>query len=86
MGPSIFYRIKNARFGILKYLEKHKELKDKFENKGRYIAMYFNRLGATKQLAALPESFFEEEMQENLKLLTEYNPRNKSSEPDDLDE
>lgn len=86
MGPSIFWRVENVRKGILSYLADHPEQRDGFENKGRYIAMYFNRLGATKQLAALPVSYFYKEMERNATLMEEYNPRFKSEEQQELEE
>ena len=30
--------------------------------KGKFISMYFNQLGAVKQLGCMPESFFSEEL------------------------
>lgn len=86
MGPSIFFRVQNARTGILSYLADHEELKVGMENKGRYIAMYFNRLGATKQLAALPVEFFYKEMRDNIDMINSYNPRVKSVEEEELGE
>lgn len=84
MGPSIFFRVNNARTGILSYLADHEELREGMENKGRFIATYFNRLGATKQLAALPEEYFYKEMEDNLENMITYNPRVKSVEEEEL--
>lgn len=75
MGPSIFFRISNARNGILKFLADHEELREGMENKGRFITTYFNRLGATKQLASLPEEYFYQEMERNIENMKKYNPR-----------
>lgn len=86
MGPSIFFRIKNARTGILRFLADHEELKNGMENKGRFIAVYFNRLGATKQLAALPVEYFYKEMEDNIDNMNSYNPRNKYVEEEDTDD
>lgn len=86
MGPSIFFRIKNARTGILRFLADHEELKNGMENKGRFIAVYFNRLGATKQLAALPVEYFYKEMEDNIDNMNLYNPRNKYVEEEDTDD
>ena len=87
MGPSIFFRVQNARTGILSYLADHPEMKVGMENKGRYICKYFNLLGATKQLAALPVEYFYQEMENNLDLMNAYDPRGKKSvEEEELDE
>lgn len=80
MGPSIFFRITNARIGILKFLADHEELRLGMENKGRFIARYFNRLGATKQLAVLPEEYFYDEMKKNVTEMNAYRPRDKESD------
>ncbi len=80
MGPSIFWRVSNARIGILEYLADHETCKDNFENKGRYIAKYFNLLGATKHLSALPSEYFYKEMEKNLDLMNTYRPRDKSDD------
>lgn len=84
-GPSIFFRVVNARTGILSYLADHEELKNGIENIGRYIAMHYNRMGAVKQLAALPVEYFYEDMANNHEKMISYQPRNKRSvEEDDL--
>lgn len=58
----VFLRIKNGLMGVLEFLYENPELYiPSFEMKGRYIANYFNRLGATRQLSALPRSFFKDE-------------------------
>ncbi len=80
MGTSIFFRVQNVRTGILSYLADHEELKDGMESKGRFIALHFNRLGATKQLAALPVEYFYKEMEDNLENMNNYNPRVKSTD------
>ena len=59
---TVFLRIKNGLMGVLEFLKENQELFDTpFENKGRFIANYFNRLGATRELSILPRSFFKEE-------------------------
>lgn len=80
MGPSIFFRAGNARTGILEYLADHESCKENFENKGRYISKYFNLLGATKSLSALPTEYFYREMEKNLEPMNAYQPREKSNE------
>lgn len=86
IGPSIFFRIRNARTGILRFLADHEELRNGMENKGRFIAVYFNRLGATKQLAALPAEYFYKEMEENIDNMNSYNPRSKSVDEERSDD
>ena len=59
---SYFLRIRNGLLGVLEFLLENKEILDNsFEMKGRFIANYFNRLGATRELAALPKDFFKTE-------------------------
>lgn len=57
----IFLRIKNGLMGVLDFLYENQDLFESFEMKGRYIANYFNRLGATRELSALPRAFFKNE-------------------------
>lgn len=78
-GPSIFFRVTNARTGILRYLADHEELRSRMENAGRYIAMHFNRLGAVKQLAALSPEYFYNELEKRHDDIISYKPRNKRS-------
>lgn len=59
---SYFLRIKNGLMGVLDFLyENHDIFKPTFEYRGRFIANYFNRLGATRELSALPREFFKQE-------------------------
>lgn len=59
---SVFLRIRNGLLGVLEFLQENQELFDTpFEMKGRFIANYFNRLGATRELSILPRGFFKEE-------------------------
>lgn len=59
---SYFLRIKNGLMGVLEFLLENKEiLENSFEMRGRFIANYFNRLGATRELSALPRDFFKKE-------------------------
>jgi len=59
---TVFLRIRNGLMGVLEFLFENQNLLDSsFEMKGRYIANYFNRLGATRELSALPRRFFKEE-------------------------
>ena len=75
MGPSIFLRIPSARIGVLKFLADHEELRYGMENRGRYIARFMNRLGATTQLAALPWETIYKMLEENTDEMNAYRPR-----------
>lgn len=75
MGPSIFLRIPSARTGVLKFLADHEELKVGMENRGRYIARFLNRLGATTQLAALPWETIYKMLDDNIEEMNAYRPR-----------
>lgn len=61
-GTSLIFPIKEANMGILRYILDHPDLVKNFEKAGLEIYKYFNRLGATKQLAALNRDFFYKEM------------------------
>ncbi len=53
------FRNKKQVKGILKCIGEHPEVFDKYsQDRVRYVTKYFNRLGATKQLIALPWQFF----------------------------
>ena len=53
------FRNKAQVRGILKCIGEHPEIFDTFsQDRIRYVTKYFNRLGATKQLIALPWEFF----------------------------
>ncbi|MCD8297983.1 MAG: DUF6339 family protein [Prevotella sp.] len=58
-GTSFLIRHREAMIGILDFLLNSPEITDKyFENRGRFIAKYFNRLGAVKQLTYFDRDFF----------------------------
>lgn len=60
----VILRIKFALHGILEYLYIHPEIMEiAFKHRARFIAKYFNMLGATKQLSALPKQFFIDELE-----------------------
>lgn len=61
-GTSLIFPIKEANMGILRYILDHPELVKNFEKAGLEIYKYFNRLGASKQLALLDRNFFYDEM------------------------
>lgn len=53
------FRNKAQVKGILKCIGEHPEIFDTYsQNRIRHVTKYFNRLGATKQLIALPSEFF----------------------------
>ena len=56
-------RIKDGLLGILEFLKENPNaMNEYFENRGLYIAKYFNTLGGSKQLSYLPREFFKEEL------------------------
>lgn len=58
-GASQLIRHREAMLGILSFLKDNPTITNNaFEIRGRYIAKYFNRLGAVKQLAYLKRDFF----------------------------
>lgn len=62
-GTSLIFPIKEANMGILRYIKDHPDLVKNFEKAGLEIYKHFNRLGASKQLAAMDRNFFYSEMQ-----------------------
>lgn len=62
-GTSPIFAIKEANMGILRFLLDHPELVRNYEKAGNEIYKYFNRLGATKQLAFLDRNFFYKELE-----------------------
>lgn len=62
-GTSLIFPIKEANMGILRYIKDHPDLVKNFEKAGLEIYKHFNRLGASKQLAAMDRRFFYSEMQ-----------------------
>ena len=61
-GASTFIRSKEATLGILTFLRDNPDLQGSMEITGRFIANYFNKLGATKQLVYLGRNFFINEL------------------------
>ncbi len=58
-GSSLIIRHREAMIGILQFLLDNPDItNDFFEPRGNYIAKYFNRLGAVKQLASLDREYF----------------------------
>lgn len=61
---TVMLRTKQGLLGILDFLKENPEITNSsFENRGLFIAKYFNHLGCTKQLSLLPRSFFKEELE-----------------------
>lgn len=59
MGTTLFIRHREAMVGLLSFLADNPEISEEhFENRGRYISLYINRLGAVKQLSGLDRNFF----------------------------
>lgn len=58
-GISTLIRHREAMIGILEFLKENPTITaESFENRGRFIVKYFNRLGAVKQLAYLERDYF----------------------------
>lgn len=69
LGISTLYRHKPFNRGILQFMKDNPDVfSEHSAAKERFIIQYFNRLGAIKQLAYMPESFFKD-------TLTELEPR-----------
>lgn len=62
-GPSTIFRHREAVLGILEFLVENPDVSGvHFNSRCIYIAQYFNRLGAVKQLAYMDRNFFKEEL------------------------
>lgn len=62
-GNSITFRHREAIIGILEFLVENPDVsRVHFNSRCIYIAQYFNRLGAIKQLAYMDRQFFKEEL------------------------
>ena len=69
-GPSTIFRHREAVLGILEFLVENPDVSGvHFNSRCIYIAQYFNRLGAVKQLAYLDRSFFKEELMKKKEIL-----------------
>lgn len=63
LGASTLFRYKPAVQGILRFMYECDELNaNYFEGRANYIVMYFNQMGAVRQLASLPQEFFYNEL------------------------
>lgn len=61
-GPSTLFRYKEAMIGVLSFFFDHPELTDDYWSpRGAYVVVYFNRLGAIKELSYLDRTFFYDE-------------------------
>jgi len=59
LGSYQLIRHREAMIGILSFLKDNPEITaNAFDNRGRFISKYFNRLGAVKQLAYMKRDFF----------------------------
>jgi hypothetical protein len=62
-GTSTIFRHREAMIGILEFLVENPDIsKVHFTSRCIYIAQYFNRLGAVKQLAYMDRNFFKDEL------------------------
>ena len=63
IGRYMIFRHKEEVIGICKFIKDEEELfSTSFRQRIRYIAQYFNRLGATRQLISLDRDFFYDEL------------------------
>lgn len=63
LGASTIIRHREAVQGILEFLLENPDVSDvHFVSRSMFITQYFNRLGATKQLAYLGKEFFKDEL------------------------
>ena len=57
-------RINQGMLGILDFLKDNPDVfENKMEERGRFIASHFNKLGGTVLLSAMPRAFFSEELE-----------------------
>ena len=69
-GPSTIFRHRAAVIGILEFLVENLDVSSvHFNSRCIYIAQYFNRLGAVKQLAYMDKEFFKEELMKKKPIL-----------------
>ena len=69
-GRSTLFRHREAIIGILEFFEEHPELRDEhFAARGGYLNVFFNRLGAVKELSYLKRDFFKNECEKQIGLL-----------------
>jgi len=69
-GSSTFFRHREAVIGILEFLVENPDISSvHFNSRCIYIAQYFNRLGAVKQLAYMDRNFFKEELMKRKEIL-----------------
>jgi len=72
--------------GVLEFLLENPDLYvPNFEMKGRYIANFFNRLGATRELSALPRDFFKQECYKFIDVLRSINTEDDLKKAQGLD-
>jgi len=57
-GRGLLIRHREAMIGILDFIKDNPEVLSNMELRGRFISLYFNRLGAVRQLAYLDRTFF----------------------------
>ena len=75
-GGSLLIRHREAMIGVLGFLRDNIDIfKGQLEYRGRFIARYFNRLGAVKQLASLDREFFRTECERIKDTLLKINSR-----------
>ena len=69
-GQSTIFRLREAMIGILEFLVENPDISEvHFNSRCIYIAQYFNRLGAVKQLAYMDRNFFKDELMKKKSVL-----------------
>ena len=67
LGISTLFRHREAIIGLLSFFEKHPDLiDDHMSARGAYLIVYFNRLGAIKELSYLDRKFFISECEKQM--------------------
>ena len=84
-GASTVFRLKEAMIGILEFLVENPDVSGvHFSSRCIYIAQYFNRLGAVKQLAYLDRDFFKNELMKKKPILLNITSKAQVLAGDDL--
>lgn len=86
LGPTKLMRHREGVIGIIKYLmdsNKSSSLSNSLEDRVNFAISYFNKLGATKQLAFLDRNFFYEELKKVHQSLVTYHHKRTAEEETD---
>ena len=84
-GTSTLFRHREAMIGILEFFYEHPELtKEHLSSRGQYLVVYFNRLGAIKELSTLDRSFFKQECESKYDILLQITSRDLITNNDEI--